>query len=138
MRSSVFLHPPPVLSMVLPCLNEEATLADCIARLSKALDASGLSGAWEIIVADNGSTDRSVQTAEQMGVRVINVEERGYGRALSAGIQAAASPHVVFVDADGTYPLELVSELYRQTLKSGVVLGLASRLRGQIEMGAMP
>ena len=128
----------PILSVVLPCLNEEATLADCITRLRTALEASGLSGAWEIIVADNGSTDRSVQMAEQMGVKVVNLEDRGYGRALSAGIQAAASPHVVFVDADGTYPLELVSELYRQTLKSGAVLGLASRLRGQIEEGAMP
>lgn len=128
----------PIISVVLPCLNEEATLADCITRLRTALEASGLSGVGEIIVADNGSTDRSVRTAEPMGVRVLNVEERGYGWALSAGIQAAASPHVVFVDADGTYPLELVSELYRQTLESGAVLGLASRLSGQIEEGAMP
>lgn len=110
------------LSVVLPCLNEQATLAQCITELRSALDASGLV-ACEIIVVDNGSADRSADIAREMGARLVAVAQRGYGRALSAGIKAATSPHVVFADADGTYPLSLAPDLYRRTVEAELSLG---------------
>lgn len=127
----------PLLSVVLPCLNENGSLVGCIREVEDALEKSGV-GAWEIIVSDNGSTDGSVETAHRLGVRVVNAPERGYGNAVSSGIHAAFSPYVVFADADGTYPLRLVPELYRKTKEAGAALGIVSRLRGDIEKGAMP
>ena len=109
----VIPNPPPLLSVVLPCLNENGSLAACIREVKDALVKSGVT--WEIIVSDNGSTDGSVETAHGLGVRVVNTSERGYGNAVSSGIHAAFSPYVVFADADGTYPLLLVPELYRRT-----------------------
>src|ERR1700690_4320777 len=77
---------PPELSVVLPCLNEEATVAVCIEQVRKTLDTHGISG--EIIVADNGSVDKSREIAQGMGARVVLVENRGYGNALTGGINA--------------------------------------------------
>ena len=69
----------PEVSVVFPCLNEEKTLAECVRRARAALDGAGLAG--EIVVADNGSTDRSAAIAEECGARVVPVRGRGYGRA---------------------------------------------------------
>lgn len=127
----------PVLTVLFPCLNEASTLPLCIDEVCEALaDHPELS--YEIIVADNTSSDGSADIARRRGARVVEVPERGYGSALKAGINAARSPYVLFADADGTYPLSLAPELYRQTTQSGAVLGIASRLRGNIQPGAMP
>src|SRR5438045_9718066 len=75
------------VSVVIPCLNEANSLAYCVDKAMKAFQAAGLSG--EVVVADNGSTDGSIQIAEQHGPRVIRVAERGYGAALRAGIAGA-------------------------------------------------
>lgn len=108
-----------------------------ITELRQALEGKSV-GNYEIIVADNGSSDGSQDIARARGVRVISVAEPGYGRVLSAGILAAVSPHVVFADADGTYPTASVAELYGCALEAGADLGLASRIGGHIEPGAMP
>ena len=71
----------------MPCLNEAETLAACIAKAHKGLADAGVTG--EILIADNGSTDGSIDIAEKNGARVVHVPEKGYGSALRGGIAAA-------------------------------------------------
>src|SRR5262249_5126891 len=91
------------LSIVLPCLNEAETLAVCIDKAKGFLERSGVPG--EVIVADNGSTDGSLEIAEQCGAVVVPVSTRGYGAALSGGIRAARGRFVIMADADDSYDL---------------------------------
>lgn len=124
------------LSFVFPCLNEEETLAHCIDELKRSLDAAGI--AYEIIVVDNGSQDRSAEIAQECGARVVNESCKGYGAALSSGIRHASGTYVAFADADGRYPLDKIGEMYRLAEESGADMVIASRFRGIIEPGAMP
>lgn len=125
------------LSVVLPCLNEEESLGRCLQELQETLSKSEIHSC-EVIVADNGSTDRSVEIALGLGARVVRVPERGYGHALAAGIASAKSQYVAFMDADGTYPVEKIPELFCKMVSDQAALGLVSRLDGTIEKGAMP
>ncbi len=124
------------MSFVFPCLNEENTLADCIRAVQKSLDEGGFS--YEVIVADNGSTDRSREIAEKCGARVTPVERRGYGAALRGGIEAARAPYVMFADADSTYLYEHSRALYEKAVEHDADMAIASRMTGEIEDGAMP
>src|SRR5690348_18355346 len=74
------------VSVVIPCLNEANSLALCVNKAMGAFLESGLRG--EVVVADNGSTDGSIEIAMNCGARVVHVEERGYGAALQAGIRS--------------------------------------------------
>ena len=99
-------HPQPVdVSIVMPCLNEVATLPACIAEAQEALSTlharHGLSG--EVVVADNGSTDGSWTEAQRLGARVVMVMDKGYGNALIYGITAAQGRFIVMADADCSY-----------------------------------
>ena len=85
----------------MPCLNEAETLAICIRKALAAITASGLSG--EVVIADNGSADGSLEIAAAEGARVINVPVRGYGAALVAGIEGARGNYVLMADADDSY-----------------------------------
>ena len=89
------------LSVVMPCLNEEETLASCIRKAQRAIADAKIAG--EVIVADNGSTDRSIEIAEQLGARVVHVTAKGYGNALMGGIAAARGQFIVMGDADDSY-----------------------------------
>ena len=71
------------LTILMPCLNEAETLGTCIDKANTFLRQNGVSG--EVLIADNGSTDGSVQIAESKGARVVHVERKGYGAALTAG-----------------------------------------------------
>jgi glycosyltransferase involved in cell wall biosynthesis len=124
------------LTFVFPCLNEEKTLGDCIRAVRASLDSSGI--AYEIVVADNGSTDRSREIAEELGCRVVPVAARGYGAALKGGIEAAAAPYAMFADSDSTYLYEHAAPLYREAVKHDAGMAIASRMIGEIEPGAMP
>src|SRR5712664_2953910 len=84
------------VSVVIPCLNEANSLAYCVDKAMKAFQAAGLSG--EVVVADNGSTDGSIQIAEEHGARVIRVVEQGYGAALRAGIAGSHGPYIIMGD----------------------------------------
>jgi glycosyltransferase involved in cell wall biosynthesis len=123
------------VSVVMPCLNEEETIAACIDKAREGLRRLGLPG--EIVVADNGSTDRSVAIAESRGARVVHVAMRGYGHAYRAGIAAAAGRVIVMGDSDNTYDFSRLDELVRP-LDAGADLVMGSRLTGSIERGAMP
>jgi len=122
------------ISVVLPCLNEEATIADCVKKAQSALDAAGIE--YEIIIADNGSTDRSIEVVGGLGVRVVTVEEKGYGAALRGGITAARGKYIIMGDADDTYDFREIGK-FIGLLQQGYDLVMGSRFRGKIMPGAM-
>ena len=124
-----------LISVVLPCLNESETLASCIESARRAIKRMGVKG--EVIVADNGSKDGSPQVASMMGAKVVIQPKRGYGNACRAGMDAAKGKFILIADSDGTYDLEEIWKLV-EILKKGYDLVLGSRLRGQMEKGAMP
>lgn len=124
------------LSIIIPCLNEEQSLASCLSSAKQVCLQNHISA--EIIVADNGSSDKSIEIAWNSGVRVISVEERGYGSAVNAGILAARGEYVAFCDADNSYSPEYFSTMLTEIKKSGADLLLANRLKSSIEPGAMP
>jgi glycosyltransferase involved in cell wall biosynthesis len=126
----------PVLTFVFPCLNEEQTLGGCIRAVRDSLEPSGI--AYEIVVADNGSTDRSREIAAELGARVVPVAARGYGAALKGGIEAAFGGYVMFADSDSTYQYEDAAALYQEAVKHDAGMAIASRMIGNIQPGAMP
>jgi len=123
------------VSVVIPCLNEANSLAYCVDKAVKAFRAAGLSG--EVVVADNGSTDGSIQIAEQHGARVIRVAERGYGAALRAGIAGARGLFIIMGDADDSYDFTDVPR-FVEKLHEGNDIVMGNRFRGEIKPGAMP
>ena len=126
------------LTFVFPCLNEEATIVSCIEAVKQSLDGRDPALQYEIVVADNGSTDRSADLARNAGARVVPVTERGYGAALRGGIAAAQGTYVMFADADMTYVYEDALPLYQKAVEVDADMAIASRMRGTIEPGAMP
>ena len=135
MIGTVSVDSPLDVSIVMPCLNEEATIVACIERAKEGLRRLGASG--EVLVADNGSTDRSVELARAAGARVVHVRDRGYGSAYRGGFAAARGRVIVMGDSDDTYDFSKIDELLRP-LGSGADMVLGSRLRGEISPGAMP
>src|ERR1700704_478559 len=123
------------VSVVIPCLNEANSLAYCVDKAMKAFEAAGLSG--EVVVADNGSTDGSIQIAEEHGAQVIRVAERGYGAALRAGIAGARGPFIIMGDADDSYDFSDVPR-FVEKLREGHDIVMGNRFRGEIKPGAMP
>lgn len=123
------------LSVVIPCLNEEETLAACILKAQEGIKKAGTTG--EIIVADNGSSDASRQIALSLGCRVLVVEQKGYGSALAAGIAAACGKYVLMGDADDSYDFRHIPA-FLSKLHAGHDLVMGNRFRGGIQPGAMP
>lgn len=123
------------VSVVLPCLNEEATLAQCIRAAGAALDSAGICG--EVVVADNGSSDRSREIAVREGARVVEVAARGYGNALYHGFKEARGQYLVHLDADMSYDFSHIPRFVHE-LRGGADLVMGSRMRGVIHPGAMP
>lgn len=127
---------PVELSIVFPCLNEEASLAACLQRAREACRQAGIS--FELVVADNGSNDRSVEIARAEGARVVSVRQKGYGAALHGGILASSGKFVAFCDADGSYPADFFAAMLSQIKREELDLLLANRLCAPMEPGAMP
>jgi hypothetical protein len=123
------------LSVVIPALNEERTIAHCVEKAMKAVAALG--GRGEVLVADNGSTDRTREIAQSLGARVVAVDGKGYGRALRGGFAAAKGIYMVMADADGSYDFELAPRFVEQ-LRAGREFVVGNRYRGGIAPGAMP
>jgi glycosyltransferase involved in cell wall biosynthesis len=123
------------VSILMPCLNEAETLEGCIYAAAEWLNASGCDG--EIVVADNGSTDGSVEIAERSGARVVHVPMRGYGAALYFGCRAARGRFIVMGDSDQSYDFSNLSP-FIERLRAGDDLVMGNRFRGGIERGAMP
>ena len=123
------------LSVVIPALNEERTIARCVEKARKAIAALGAPG--EVVVADNGSTDRTREVAEKTGARVVAVDGKGYGKALRGGFSAAKGKYLLMADADGSYDFEQAPR-YVEKLRQGTDFVVGNRFLGEIEPGAMP
>jgi glycosyltransferase involved in cell wall biosynthesis len=125
----------PKISVVIPCLDEEAAVGAVVDQAWQGIERSGRSG--EVIVVDNGSTDRSAAIASEHGATVVFEPRRGYGSAYLTGIAHARGDAIVMADADGTYPLDQLAG-FVDALESGSDLVLGSRFKGRIHEGAMP
>jgi glycosyltransferase involved in cell wall biosynthesis len=128
----------PEVSIIMPCLNEADTLAACIGKARRALNEQKIAG--EIIVADNGSTDGSQAIATNLGARLINVREKGYGSALMGGIVAARGKFIIMGDADDSYDF-LETPKFVEKLREGFDIVQGCRLPsggGVVKPGAMP
>jgi len=123
------------LSVLMPCLDEAETLATCIRKARGSLQRLGVDG--EVVVADNGSVDGSVDIARREGARVVSVGERGYGAALRAGIETARGRYVIMADADDSYALDELAP-FLSALRAGADLVVGNRFQGGIAPGAMP
>ncbi len=126
------------LTILMPCLNEAETLAQCIRKAHHALNTLGLPG--EVLIADNGSTDGSLEIAAREGARVVHVTEKGYGNALLGGIEAARGKWIIMGDADDSYDFSALAP-FIQKLREGADLVMGCRMPrggGKIEKGAMP
>ncbi len=124
------------ISFVFPCLNEEKTIKFCVQQLEKVI--KKIDAKCEIIISDNGSTDKSLQIAEKLPVRIVHTKQRGYGAALRNGFKHAYGRYVAFADIDGSYPLEFLPKMYKTALETNADMVIASRMNGKIEKKAMP
>ena len=123
------------LTILMPCLNERATVAACVRKAQGFLGSHGING--EVLVADNGSVDGSQFIANAAGARVIEVFDRGYGAALMAGIRSARGKFIIMGDADASYDFEDLGGLLA-SLREGRDMIVGNRFVGGIEAGAMP
>ena len=115
----------PLVSVVMPCLNEEQAIGACIEKIQHTFATAGLSG--EIIVCDNGSTDRSVAIATSLGARVVHEPARGYGRAYQTGFASARGQYLVMGDADDTYDFTMIPRFLAALREEGYDFVTGSR-----------
>ena len=123
------------LSFVMPCLNEEETVGICIEKAMRSLKENNIKG--EVIIADNGSTDGSIEIAQNAGAKVVNIATKGYGSALLGGIKAAKGKYIIMGDADDSYDFLNIMP-YVEELRKGYDLVMGNRFKGKKMKGAMP
>ena len=124
----------PLVSVVIPCLNEAESIEACVRSARRVLEESDLSG--EVVVADNDSEDGSGELAEAAGARVVHEARRGYGSAYLAGFAAARGRYIVTADADQTYDFAEIPHFVAQ-LQDGADMVIGNRMNN-ILPGAMP
>lgn len=123
------------ISVVIPALNEEKSIVVCVEKALAGIRALGLEG--EVVVADNGSTDRTVSVARAAGARVEPVTKKGYGSACMGGLSAARGEYLILGDADDSYNFAEIAP-FVEKLKSGSDFVIGNRFSGKIAEGAMP
>ncbi len=137
-RSSSPSDPPPgdiLVSVVMPCLNEVASVGKCVEKALRALDRMQVPG--EVLVVDNGSTDGSPETAARAGARVIHERRRGYGAAYLRGFAEARGAFLVMGDSDDSYDFLEIGALLGPLMGGDCDLAIGTRLKGTILPGAM-
>ena len=139
LASARAIVPPPAdeveVSIVIPCLNEAGSIAICIEKAISALSMNGVRG--EVVVADNGSNDGSIEIAEHHGARVVHATLRGYGNALRKGIEEARGQFIIMGDADDSYDFGEVPRFVAKW-REGNELVMGNRFAGEIKPDAMP
>jgi glycosyltransferase involved in cell wall biosynthesis len=123
-----------LVSVVIPCLNEEENIEACVTSALEAMREAGIPG--EVVVADNASEDRSAELATAAGARVVHEPRRGYGSAYLAGFAAARGEYIVMGDADLTYDFKEIPRFVEE-LNAGAELVMGDRMQN-IHSGAMP
>jgi hypothetical protein len=127
-------NPPPLVSICVPCLNEELTIGEFVDWCRQGLAEAGVTG--EIVIVDS-STDRSPEIAQQHGARVLRFPQRGLGRAYIDAIPHLRGRYVILGDCDLTYDFRVLSGFVAE-LQAGSEFVMGSRFKGSIEAGAMP
>jgi glycosyltransferase involved in cell wall biosynthesis len=122
----------PLVSVIIAALNEEVAIEKVVREVPRHI-------ADEVIVVDNGSTDRTAEVARLAGARVVTEPRRGYGRAFRAGLRAISpeSQIVVFLDGDGSDYPEMMDRLVKPIVEGTHDFVIGSRTRGQREAGSM-
>ena len=119
------------LAVVIPAYNEELSLSETVTEVRRVLVEADIE--HEIIVVDDGSKDRTAEIADDLDVRVVrHTRNRGYGTALKSGIRVAAATYIGIVDADGTYPIERLPDLYREAVTTGSEHVIGARKGDQV------
>jgi glycosyltransferase involved in cell wall biosynthesis len=124
----------PLVSVVIPCLNEAQNIEQCVRTALAVLD--GMDDPGEVVVADNGSEDGSAELAQAAGARVVHESRRGYGSAYLAGFAASRGRYIVMVDADLTYDFNEIPRFVAE-LEAGAEMVIGDRM-DNIQPGAMP
>lgn len=124
----------PVVSIIVPCRNEAATIGAMVRAAQRSLERCGYAG--EVIVCDNASTDGSAAEALSAGARVVHQSIRGYGAACLRGMEVSTGEFIVIADGDGTYDLDVLHR-FIEPLRAGYDMVLGTRRNGEIEPGAM-
>lgn len=122
------------LTILMPCLNEEANISISITKAKRFLNDHNING--EILIVDNGSNDSSKEIARSLNVRVVEEGKQGYGMALMKGIKEANSKYIIMGDSDGTYDFYEIKEFYDR-LNEGYDLVVGNRFINKMENGAM-
>lgn len=123
------------LTFLMPCLNEEKTVAFCIAEARSFLEKYRIDG--EILIVDNNSTDRSSEIAKNAGARVVLETVRGYGSALRRGIAEAQGDYIIMGDCDCSYDFAAVAPMLER-LEKGADVVIGNRYLGGFQDGASP
>src|SRR5580692_9535287 len=123
-----------LVSVVIPCLNEEENIEECVRTALEVLERTGIDG--EVLVVDNASEDDSAALAAAAGARVVSEPRRGYGSAYLAGFAAARGKYIVMADADLTYDFNEIPRFVSE-LNDGAELVMGDRM-DNIQPGAMP
>jgi glycosyltransferase involved in cell wall biosynthesis len=124
----------PLVSVVIPCLNEADNIEACVTAALEAIVRMGVPG--EVVVADNDSEDDSARIAEKAGARVVVERRRGYGSAYLAGFAASQGRYIVMADADLTYDFSEIPR-FVDALQDGAEMVIGDRM-DNIQPGAMP
>ncbi len=125
----------PEISVVIPCLNEEAGIKICLEKAKRVFKKENIKG--EIIVVDNGSADKTGEIALSAGAKVVFEDEEGYGSAYIRGLKEAKGDLIIIADGDNTYDFSEIPK-FINPLKRDVDFVIGNRFKGRIHKGSMP
>lgn len=126
---------PPLVSIIIPCMNEEKTIGVCIKKAMLALGKENWEG--EIIISDN-STDNSRDIARKLGAKIVTPNNKGYGNAFLEGFWHAKGKYILLADADDTYDLTEMPKFLQPLMANDADFVTGTRIKGHIKKGSMP
>ena len=123
------------VTILMPCLNEKNTIEICINKALNFLKKYNIKG--EVLIADNGSEDGSIDIIKNTKAKLINVKVKGYGSALISGIKNARGKYIIMGDCDDSYDFDNLMPFINK-LRENNDLVMGNRFKGGIEKNAMP